>query len=240
MPSELNSTDGTTLALYCVRLPLNIVRSPAAYPLPSLAARNSTRQLILRNTMALKDLLKKKDKIRDEGATPMSPTGPTLSPDVPEFQFFRTTTSTQETIEPPSFPGDPTRDSPLLSPTSRGKFGRFRSRSNASSQGSATGQHDNKLAERLHFGRSRSSSSINVPENLPEVGAKWETRATVLVTEGLQHGSSQPNTPSYEPTSPMSHGRPTSARSRSGTVGAPADEVCITSERRANIGLSFA
>ncbi|CAI9629377.1 HCP-like protein [Alternaria alternata] len=188
--------------------------------------------------MALKDLLKKKDKIRDEGATPMSPTGPTLSPDVPEFQFFRTTTSTQETIEPPSFPGDPTRDSPLLSPTSRGKFGRFRSRSNASSQGSATGQHDNKLAERLHFGRSRSSSSINVPENLPEVGgdgvarteeeeAKWETRATVLVTEGLQHGSSQPNTPSYEPTSPMSHGRPTSARSRSGTVGAPADEENI-------------
>lgn len=189
--------------------------------------------------MALKDLLKKKDKIRDEGATPTSPMGPTLSPDVPEFQFFRTTTSTQETIEPPSFPGDPTRESPLLSPTSRGKFGRFRSRSSASSQGSQAGgeQKHDKLAERLHFGRSRSSSSINVPDNLPEVGgdgvarteeeeAKWETRATVLVTHS-QYGSSQPNTPSHESANPMSHGRPTSARSRSGTVGAPADEVCI-------------
>jgi len=190
--------------------------------------------------MALKDLLKKKDKIRDEGATPTSPTGPTLSPDVPEFQFFRTTTSTQETIEPPSFPGDPTRESPLLSPTSRGKFGRFRSRSSASSQGSqAAGgeQKHDKLAERLHFGRSRSSSSINVPDNLPEVGgdgvarteeeeAKWETRATVLVAHS-QYGSSQPNTPSHESANPMSHGRPTSARSRSGTVGAPADEETI-------------
>jgi hypothetical protein len=202
--------------------------------------------------MALKDLLKKKDKSRDEGAAPMSPTGPTLSPNIPEFQFFRTTTSTQETIEPPSFPGDPTRESPLLSPEPRGKFGRFRSRSSASSQGAAAGgeQKHDKLAERLHFGRSRSSSSINVPDNLPEVGgdgvarteeeeARWETRATVLVTEGLQHGSSQPNTPSYESVKSMSHGRPTSARSRSGTVGAPADEVCTTLER-ARLGLSFA
>ncbi|CAN9305400.1 unnamed protein product [Alternaria alternata] len=157
--------------------------------------------------MALKDLLKKKDKIRDEGATPMSPTGPTLSPDVPEFQFFRTTTSTQETIEPPSFPGDPTRDSPLLSPTSRGKFGRFRSRSNASSQGSATGQHDNKLAERLHFGRSRSSSSINVPENLPEVGGDGVARTEEEEAKWGDEG----------------HG----AGHRGGTVGAPADEENI-------------
>jgi hypothetical protein len=139
-----------------------------------------------------------------------------------------------------------------LSPEPRGKFGRFRSRSSASSQGAAAGgeQKHDKLAERLHFGRSRSSSSINVPDNLPEVGgdgvarteeeeARWETRATVLVTEGLQHGSSQPNTPSYESVKSMSHGRPTSARSRSGTVGAPADEVCTTLER-ARLGLSFA
>ncbi|KNG46490.1 HCP-like protein [Stemphylium lycopersici] len=190
--------------------------------------------------MTLKDLLKKKDKIRDEGATPTSPTGPTLSPNVPEFQFFRTTTSTQETIEPPSFPGDPTRDTPLLSPEPRGKFGRFRSRSSASSQGSASGaerQHD-KRPGGFQFGRSRSSSSMNVPNNLPEVEgdgvarteedeAKWEKRATVLVTSGLQHGSSQPSTPSHEPVSPMSQGRPSSARSRSATVGAPADEENI-------------
>lgn len=193
--------------------------------------------------MTLKDLLKKKDRIKDEGAAPAASAGPTLSPNVPEFQFFRTTTSTQETIEPPSFPGDPTREGPLLSPEPRGKFGRFRSRSNASSQGASSGaedgksrQHD-KLAERLHFGRSRSTSSVNVPNNLPDVGGdgvarteeeeeKWEKRATVLVTQGLNHGISAPSTPSYENSTPMTIGRPTSSRSnRSATVSAPADEV---------------
>jgi hypothetical protein len=203
----------------------------------------------LRNNMTLKDLLKKKDSVRREGAAPKASTGPTLSPDVPEFQFYRTTTSTQETIEPPSFPGDPTREGPLLSPEPRGKFGRFRSRSNT--QGATSGAEKGHLAERLHFGRTRSSSSVNVPDNLPEVGgdgvarteedeANWEKRATVLVTEGLQHGSSQPGTPSFEHANAMSQGRPTSARSRSGTIpiGAPADEVCIF-RRRGRIGLSY-
>ena len=187
--------------------------------------------------MPLKDLLKKRDKIKDEGA-PTSPTGPTLSPDVPEFQFFRTTTSTRESIEPPSFPGDPTREAPLLSPAPRSAFSKFRSRSSLSSQGGG-------IAERLHFGRSRSGSSVNVPDNLPEVGgdgvarteddeAKWERRATVLVTASLQHGS-QPSTPHHEPTSPMSPGRPKSATS----TGAPGDEVCTT-WRGTRVGLSVA
>jgi hypothetical protein len=180
--------------------------------------------------MALKDLLKKKDKIRDQGAVPPPVKGPTLSPDVPEFTFVRTTTSTQETIEPPSFPGDPTRENGLLSPGPRGTFGRFRSRSSASSQGSEK--------QRIQFGRSRSNSSVNVPDNLPDVGgdgvarteedeAKWEKRATVLVAGGLQHGSSQPGSPAIEVTNPMPQVRPTSARGRSATVGAPADEVHI-------------
>lgn len=189
--------------------------------------------------MTLKDLLKKKDKIREEGVESTQVKGPTLSPDVPEFQFFRTTTSTQEPIEPPSFPGDPTREQPLLSP--RGKFGRFRKQSNASSQGSTQGAEDKarqheKLSDRLHFGRSRSNSSANVPNNLPEIGgdgvarteeeeASWEKRATVLVTGGLQQGASQPGTPNRETANPMSPTRSTSHRSRSGTVGAPADEV---------------
>lgn len=202
--------------------------------------------------MTLKDLLKKKEKIREEGAAPSVSRGPTLAPGVPEFQFFRTTTSTQETIEPPSFPGDPTRDQPLLSPGPRGKFGRFRRSSNAAQQGIQQGGDDGKpkqLAERLHFGRARSSSSVNVPDNLPEVGgdgvarteeeeAKWEQRATVLVTQGLQHGSSQPGTPSFENANFMATGRPTTARSRSGSVGAPADEVSIRDQERARIGLS--
>lgn len=185
--------------------------------------------------MTLKDLLKKKEKIRIEGASPTDVKRPTLSPDVPEFQFFRTTTSTHEAIEPPSFPGDPTREQPFLSPEPRGKFGRFRRHSNASSTGSTQGQHES-LSDRLHFGRSRSSSSANVPDNLPEIRgdgvarteedeANWEKRATMLVTEGLHQGASQPGTPNFEVTNPMSPTRPTSSRSRSGTVGAPADEV---------------
>lgn len=191
--------------------------------------------------MTLIDLLKKKEKIRDQGAAPTPPKGPTLSPDVPEFTFFRTTTTTQEAIEPPSFPGDPTRENALLSPGPRGTFGRFRSRSSASSQGSER--------PRLGFGRSRSNSSVNVPDNLPEVGgdgvarteddeASWEKRATILVTGGRQHGSSQPSTPTIEVTNSISQERPTTARTRSATVGAPADEVCIAHER-ARVGLKY-
>lgn len=207
--------------------------------------------------MPLKDLLKKKDKIKDEGSTSAPAKGPTLSPDVPEFQFYRTTTSTQETIEPPSFPGDPTRDTPLLSPDLRGKFGRFRRHSNASSQGSVSGAEDGrqkqheKLSERLHFGRTRSSSSANVPENLPDVGgdgvarteeeeARWEKRATVLVTAGLQHGTSGPATPSNDSSNPsLATGRPASSRSaRSGTVSTAADEVRLV-EEVVELGLRF-
>lgn len=220
-----------------MKLLVNIIRPRPRKPLPALANAKLDAKARLRNNMPLKDLLKKKDKIRDEGA-PTSPTGPTLSPDVPEFHFFRTTTTTQESIEPPSFPGDPTREAPLLSPVPRGAFGRFRSRSSTSSQGGG-------IAERLHFGLSRSGSSVNVPDNLPEVGgdgvartedeeAKWEKRATVMVTATLQH-SSQPSTPHYEPTSPLSSGPPKSA---TGT-GAPGDEVCIT-WTRTRAGLSFA
>lgn len=190
--------------------------------------------------MPLKDLLKKKDKIRDEGAVSASQNAPTLSPDVPEFQFVRTTTSTQETIEPPSFPGDPTRGQPLLSPEPRGKFGRFRRHSNAAAHGSTaegTKGHES-LSERFHFGRNRSNSSANVPENLPAVGgdgvarteeeeAKWEKRATVLVTEGLHQGVSASTTPRSESANPLSPKRPSTGRSRSPSVAAPEDEENI-------------
>jgi hypothetical protein len=197
--------------------------------------------------MTLKDLLKKKDKTKDEGATPRSRDGPMLSPDVPEFQFYRTTTSTQETIEPPSFPGDPTREVPHLTPEPRGKLGRFRRHSHTSSQdGSHTGttaeggKSHVALAERLHFGRTRSSSSANVPENLPEVGGdgvartedeqgEWEKRATVLVTEGaLNYGPSTPTISRGELTNPLS---PSTQRpgmgSRVPSVTTPGDEENI-------------
>ncbi|CAI6286347.1 unnamed protein product [Periconia digitata] len=162
--------------------------------------------------MQFKDMLKKKEKEKakeEEGAT--SPTT-TLSPDVPQFSFVRTTTTTREDIEPPSFPGDPKPYSaPLLSPDqpSRGIAGRFRRHSNAAS--TAPPSANNRLSQRINFGRSRSSSSANIPENLPEVGgdgvarneedeAKWERRATVMVTANMAI-KSPPATPSIEVTS---------------------------------------
>ena len=193
--------------------------------------------------MTLKDLLKKRDKIA-ESADAASRDAPMLSPDVPEFQFYRTTTSTQESIEPPSFPGDPTREGPLLSPEPRGKFGRFRRHSNATAQaGASTGTGaDAAKSQRLHFGRSRAASSAHVPANLPEVGgdgvarteedeARWERRATVLVTEGvLNQAPSTPTTPRIELPDPYSSGEPASRpgmRSRTPSVTAPVDEQDI-------------
>lgn len=187
--------------------------------------------------MNLSHLLKKKDKIRDGGASPTSSNGATLAPHAPEFTFLRTTTSTQETIEPPSFPGDPAREpSPLLSPEPHGMFGRFRRHSNASAN-SHSGAEDGKQkkGERVHFGRNRSSTSVNVPDNLPDVGGdgvartaedeeKWEKRATFLVTSGaLNMGTSAPSSPGQETTNPMSNG------GRAPIVNAPADEVCVCS-----------
>ena len=204
--------------------------------------------------MPLKDLLRKREKIKDEGASGTADHGPTLSQDVPEFQFFRTTTSTHEAIEPPSFPGDPTREAPLLSPKDTRGFGRFRrhsNTSNASSQGSGRGSEDGggkggrqrsgTLGERLHLSRNRSASSVNVPDNLPDVGgavvarneedeAKWEKRATVLV-QGGPLGHSAPPTPTIEINDAMANmgmspaGRPGVQRQPS--TGAPADEENI-------------
>ncbi|KAF2186828.1 HCP-like protein [Zopfia rhizophila CBS 207.26] len=178
--------------------------------------------------MTLKDLLKKKEKIKDEGATPSAASAPTLSANVPEFTFMRTTTTTQEVIAPPSFPGDPTRQPPLLSPEPQTRSGRFRRHSNAS-QGNS-GSEDNRaksehrLSERLNFGRSRSSSSVNVPENLPDVGdgvarneddeAKWEKRATLLA-KGSTLSRSGNTTPNIEQGDPMGTG---GRRSRSVSV----------------------
>ncbi|KAF2682566.1 HCP-like protein [Lentithecium fluviatile CBS 122367] len=165
--------------------------------------------------MPLKDLLHKKNKIKDEGASGATEKPSTLSPDVPEFTFMRTTTHTQETFDPPSYPGDPTRPKPQnLSPEPRGLVGRLRRHSNASSPASPNAEQTS-FAERMHFGRSRSSSSVNVPANLPEVGgdgvarneeeeAKWEKRATVLVTSNsvLRSGTTTPNVESDNPLSP--------------------------------------
>jgi hypothetical protein len=217
--------------------------------------------------MALKDLLKKKDKTRGDEANASSTDTTNAAkpaqtrrraPDIPEFTFVRTTTSTQETIEPPSFPGDPEHyhSPPLLSPRdARSGFGIFRRQSNVSGGRSApttpttptspagASEGDRKSSggsSRLHFGRTRSSASANVPGDLPDVGgdgvartedeqARWETRATVLVMNGaLVQGGSAPGSPALA--SPMSPTRPPVARKPSVAAPAPADEVCMWRE----------
>jgi hypothetical protein len=222
--------------------------------------------------MALKDLLKKKDKTRSDEGSASSTTNTTpnaakpaqtrrRAPDIPEFTFVRTTTSTQETIEPPSFPGDPERyrAPPLLSPRdARSGFGIFRRQSNVSGGRSApptpttptspaaaaAASEGNRKSSggsnRLHFGRTRSSASANVPGDLPDVGgdgvartedeeARWETRATVLVMNGpLAQGSSAPSSPALgrEPASPLTPTRPGVGRKPSVAAPVAADEVC--------------
>jgi hypothetical protein len=147
--------------------------------------------------MTLKDLLRKKDKVQGEASDSGKPLAPPAPPeDVPEFTFLRTTTTSQEVIQPPNYPGDraakasstPKRTSP------------FRRHSNAAQspppeKGSLDGRQkvERKLSNRLHLGarnRSASTSSVNIPADLPEPqgGAakgeeeevQWEKRAMLL------------------------------------------------------------
>ncbi|PVH98140.1 HCP-like protein [Periconia macrospinosa] len=196
--------------------------------------------------MPFRDILKKKDKIKDEGATG-GPTN-TLAPDVPQFSFLRTTTTTQESIEPPSFPGDPVREkTPFLSPDqpSRGITGRFRRHSNAATTtppaaNNGNPKHEHHRLSRMNFGRNRALSSSYVPENLPEITgdgvarneeeeAKWEKRATMLVTANSPL-TSTPSTPGIEITGgafDVAGGQQQQRRSRSPSVNNPPDDTNI-------------
>lgn len=181
--------------------------------------------------MTLKDLLKKKDRIHEEqhaGSSNM------LAPETPEFTFMRTTTTTQSIIEPPSYPGDPTREQPHQhSPESHKLFGRLRKHSNAGQKTPGSEKEElNSLTERLHLGRHRSSSSVNVPQDLPDVGdavvardeddeAKWEKRATMMAV-GNTIAKSGSTTPNLEAANPMEGGR-----KRSVSIGKPADDVGV-------------
>lgn len=145
--------------------------------------------------MTLKDLLKKKDKVEAESSSAQH-----LAPP-PAFTFIRTTTDTQEIIDPPTFPGD----QPPASPPQRSlshRLGRFRRHSNATPLEDQNEKLDirpkseRRLSEMLHIGsrdRAASTSSVNIPADLPEIKGEegedvWEKRATLLA-------KSNPNTP---------------------------------------------
>ncbi|KAF2146727.1 uncharacterized protein K452DRAFT_294275 [Aplosporella prunicola CBS 121167] len=148
--------------------------------------------------MTLKDLLKKKDKIKAESdAQPSSaPLSPPM-PDVPSIQFMRTTTTSQESIAPPFFPGD---QRPTSQPDENKKPKHLSIWRRPSYRGDTLSPDDRpksarsekRLSERLHLGqRSRSTSStIELPQDLPDIQvsvarnpedeAEWEKRATLL------------------------------------------------------------
>lgn len=140
--------------------------------------------------MPLIRLHKKSDKDAADMNHPQTQTS-----EAPEFRIIRSDTYTEETIDAPPFQ---TVESPGTSP--RKSFGFFRRSidSGRSSQDSHSPRESR--FPRLHIGRrsrSGSSSSVNIPDNLPEVGdtvdeeereAQWEKRATILV-QGGSHSS---------------------------------------------------
>jgi hypothetical protein len=134
----------------------------------------------------LKDLLKKKDNIA-KNAPPTKPAELV----VPEFRIIRTTTETEEVIEPPHFEGDDVK------PANAGKEPKKERRRTLFSRVSSAGtpkdalpktrtsldseepkgvqslavrpKNERRLSERLHIGgRSRSKTDVTTSSHLPE------------------------------------------------------------------------
>ena len=145
--------------------------------------------------MTLKDILKKKEKIKGH-VTPsvVSPLEP--DPIAEGFTFLRSDTNTQEIIQPPTFTSEATE--PTLHKNQHrlsSHFSRLRSPSDSSThsaQSRTSAKSEKRLSQRLHLNRSRTPSlnSVNVPTDLPEIAdlavrgeeteARWEERATRL------------------------------------------------------------
>ncbi|KAK5946385.1 hypothetical protein PMZ80_000528 [Knufia obscura] len=150
--------------------------------------------------MPFRDLLKKKEKIEEQTDYSQPQQREALEP--PAFKIVRSDTHTEELLDPPSFsPGDERSSREARSPPSsqRSIAGRFRSLSR-SGDGDGSPKKDHKhLSDMLHLSRNKSrsssASSANLPANLPDIQdayngngdqeekeAKWEQRATVLVS----------------------------------------------------------
>lgn len=146
--------------------------------------------------MPLKDLLKKRDKIREDVTSTQHPP-PAQSPT--EFTFMRSDTNTQELIQPPTFGEEETPALPAHEHHTSKLVSRFRSSSNASTTSKASGKGEKRLSQRLHLrsGSRASSSNSIVPADLPviedttdgsdEKEARWEERATILAQGNHTH-----------------------------------------------------
>ena len=145
--------------------------------------------------MTLKDILKKKEKIKENAAPSMVSTSEP-NPMAEGFTFLRSDTNTQELIQPPSFTSESIEPAPPKNQKRLSShFSRLRNTSDASihsTQTRVSAKSEKRLSQRLHLNRSRtpSSSSVNVPTDLPEIQdlairgeeteARWEERATML------------------------------------------------------------
>ena len=136
--------------------------------------------------MPLKDLLKKRDKIRENIQTTQDPS---LAQPPAEFTFMRSDTNTQELIRPPTFREEGVTPLPTHEHHTSKLVSRFRSSSNAST---ISGKAEKRLSQRLHLRSASRTSSISsiIPSDLPAIEdwadgsedkeARWEERATIL------------------------------------------------------------
>lgn len=185
--------------------------------------------------MPLKDVLHKKDKINEKtdhannavAATPVSPSAP------PEFRFYRTDTNNQEVIQPPAFEEDAgNRHTDEKRNSSQRRLSIFRRPSTRSPSLSPSAsptrtKGERRLSSLLHLdgrrSRSTSSTSINVPADLPQIDtdvgdkqdreAQWEKRATILVQGNPSLSPSSRPSSFLSDQGPRDDGRPRSSSS---------------------------
>jgi hypothetical protein len=149
--------------------------------------------------MPLKNILKKKDKIKNND-TPTMPVTPPAG--APEFRFVRTDTVSQEVIQPPAY-GDDGSNQNLTSPKRRSRFHRSSNNSSISGDNDLSPPQrksgERRLSQRLHLDRRSRSSSVSVadlPKIEPDVSdaqdreAQWEQRATLLAQRNHESRSS--------------------------------------------------
>ena len=160
--------------------------------------------------MPLRDLLKKKEKI-EEQPDGREQTAAINLPQASEFTFMRTDTHTEEVITPPTFANEQSPSVPKQKskPPRRSLSAFKKSRDVSPADGSPPQKEHKRLSQRfgIHRDRSLSSSSVNIPQDLPEIDnaytdngdreeteAKWEERATRLANASPNPGA-RPRTP---------------------------------------------
>lgn len=193
--------------------------------------------------MTLKDLLKKREKIKED----QKPTNSSSSGTSPaQFTFIRSTTNTQEVISPPSFASEKASESNTETSSNSKRRSRFRASSTASTSSRKSNNSEKRLP-RLHI-RSRShassASSVNVPPDLPVIKdsggegedgeAMWEERATILAQKN-------PNTRSSSNTLPDKRRMSSFSEEALHTHGRDGDRQAVTrnvSDAQGDVGFS--